>query len=254
MAAFVPKFEIEVPASLRAGADRTEALRTLVEQPATLRLQNVRIMAHLAIGRIAEDAELRAACDAALARATAGLNAVIELFEGGSRVESGPGALHPDVRAVIEEVRAARPSFGPAMCKLRTMASACRADWDEDTTPARTAFEAFVAYMNGPCTDEVIAFTQAMNDAADRRRAEGATRLEAAQAEALEARGRIADIARTVRLISLNARVEAARAGEAGRAFGVIAEEIKSLSEQTSTASAVLGTSIAAIAKNARAI
>lgn len=42
---------------------------------------------------------------------------------------------------------------------------------------------------------------------------------------------RIADISRSVRLISLNASVEAARAGDAGRGFAVIAAEIKSLAE-----------------------
>ena len=45
----------------------------------------------------------------------------------------------------------------------------------------------------------------------------------------------ITSISQMVRLISLNASVEAARAGEAGRAFGVIASEVKAMSEAIQT-------------------
>jgi len=50
--------------------------------------------------------------------------------------------------------------------------------------------------------------------------------------------GLIAEIARQTNLLALNASVEAARAGAAGRGFAVVAGEVKSLADQTASATA----------------
>lgn len=47
---------------------------------------------------------------------------------------------------------------------------------------------------------------------------------------------KIAEIAKHVNILAVNARIEAARAGEAGRGFAVVAEAINRLSQETSTA------------------
>lgn len=57
----------------------------------------------------------------------------------------------------------------------------------------------------------------------------------------------ITQIAHQTQLLALNATIEAARAGEMGKGFAVVANEVKSLAQQTSSATAEISDEIAAI-------
>lgn len=62
----------------------------------------------------------------------------------------------------------------------------------------------------------------------------------------------IKEIADRTNLLALNATIEAARAGEAGKGFGVVATEVKELSNQTRNAVADISARIQAIEENSR--
>ena len=78
---------------------------------------------------------------------------------------------------------------------------------------------------------------QAMHDLAEKANAIGGI------AQMIEA------IAANSNLLALNATIEAARAGEAGRGFAVVANEVKTLSSQTRSAIASIGSTAADIAQ-----
>lgn len=64
----------------------------------------------------------------------------------------------------------------------------------------------------------------------------------------------VAGIASTVNLLSLNASIEAARAGEAGLGFSVVANEIRSLSEQTHAATETIASEVENLKNGVRAM
>ena len=224
------------------GGDEAVALRAVEALPMAIGVEGLRVMMLMAMRAAAREDGLRHALQAPLRDACDKHDVFVAMVCDGAK----DGALHPTARAVLAKTLQAADDFAPVVRRFTAQAR----DLAAETGAARCngpLFDEAAAYGHQTCTAALDRFEAAMKAAIARERQAEAVRARDAQGAALKVRDRISKIARTIRLISLNARVEAARAGEAGRAFGVIADEVKGLSEQTQAASADMGAAIEAI-------
>ncbi|WP_147111415.1 methyl-accepting chemotaxis protein [Tateyamaria sp. syn59] len=98
-------------------------------------------------------------------------------------------------------------------------------------------------YIITELAPEIVGLLDILNAEVEAQEQSRVAYAETMRAKADAAVADIQSVSKMVRLISLNASVEAARAGDAGRAFAVIASEVKAMSEAIQTsARSVTGT------------
>lgn len=117
----------------------------------------------------------------------------------------------------------------------RFMADAPKAKALDDQKQRLAALKGLADFVAGELHDGVDEIGAGLQRSLEQASAARIERDAASRQVISESIAKIEKVSFAVRLIALNASVEAARAGEFGKGFSVIASEIKSLSESTST-------------------
>ncbi|MGB3553106.1 MAG: methyl-accepting chemotaxis protein [Jannaschia sp.] len=250
MGAYDPNFEIDLSPNLLRRADSGDAVRAALQLPALVRGHGARIAMFLGAAMLTRDPDMALGARDGLGRAMNGYDSIRTLLANWS----GRQDLHPDACAIFDAVADSLPAAIRAMDTYRTVSGRARDAVEAGGMPDVEMFDETMRCAYSVFHPEMMVLTDRMTAAGVAIRRRLIEQARDAQDRSLNARERIDEIARTVRLISLNARVEAARAGTAGRTFGVIAEEIKALSEQTEEVSAELGQSVEDIMENFRIV
>lgn len=250
MSAYDANFEVALPPDLAASADVAAAMRAGAKLPVDLRAQGVRIVLFLGAMLLARDDEMRASAQDGLLRAIGGYDALRRVIVN---ADTAPD-LHPEVLAIVRAGAMQAPDALRAINHMMSRAAKVRDGIEQGVRPTQDDFDALMRIGYSELHPTALAIGEAMASAAEVRRENLSQAAEEARKRARGAQGRIDRIARTVRMISVNARVESARAGQAGRAFGVIAEEIKALSEQTEVANTEMSESLEQIMESFRAL
>lgn len=246
-----PDLAVEILPHLLAGASDLDALRAALRVPAQLRIHGARTTIFFAGIILAQAPGIREMARASLRAALGNYRRLAALV--GATTDHAAEGYHPLVLAVMADAVPRSSGARASVTGYERMIARHLATVEAGGEPPADAYDDLLRYIYGTLHPALQDFSTAVGEACavHRQRRDAAALL--ACDRAMDARARIDEIARTVRLISLNARVEAAHAGGAGRVFGVIAQEIKQLSEQAEAVSQELAASVHDMMANLRA-
>lgn len=231
-----------LPPDFAPDADPAVAWYAVLHLPYMLRFQGLRITTFAASIALSQRPEMHADADE-------GLRGALRFYDTAAGLIRDPQAsLAPHPACVKLIADATRPEVFQAIDGFRAVAGQLVDQaLARDATPE--AYDAVLNHTYDVLAPAMEALVQRMA-AADRMRTRETRGIaHGVRDDAARACAQIRSVARTVRIISINAGVEAAHAGAAGRAFSVIAGEIKALSEQTTAASAAIESAVGAITK-----
>lgn len=225
-------------------AERRAALGALINIAGRQRMLSHRAVMFLALSQAPDASDVQrllVQAEEALGAYEAGVQLLLE----GDPAQSIPPLFSERVRSILTEPVEGRSSGGRVLAVFGAEARACLEIIREKQAGSGRRVSALADTAGGlllPLLNAIVAAFE--EDLAS------ALRLEAERAETVRAvmTGALDDIEQTatkIRLIAFNALIEAARAGDAGRAFSVIAEEIKNLGAQTRAESAKMQAAIA---------
>ncbi|MEL6978538.1 MAG: methyl-accepting chemotaxis protein [Pseudomonadota bacterium] len=182
------------------------------------------MFALLAANEEAGDNDAMASFDEALG----GFSKIVDMLRGGEQ-----GGVGAEARAAIRDAQALGAESDDLLTRFLTDAPKVRSLASGEAK--RAHLKDLADFVAGPLYEGVDEIDAGLQRALKQATAERTARDAASRQLIGDSIAKIEKVSFAVRLIALNASVEAARAGEFGKGFSVIASEIKSLSESTST-------------------
>jgi methyl-accepting chemotaxis protein len=168
------------------------------------------------------------------------------------------GTFEITLRDIVNTVSSAATDIQKSAATMSTSAS--QTNWQSTSVATSTELAMTNVQAVASATEEFTASIQEINHQTARasltvqQTAEKTREVRISSENLMQASQKIGEVVQLIQqiagqtsLLALNATIEAARAGDAGRGFSVVASEVKSLSNQTATATEEIATQVCEI-------